>query len=957
MSNGHLHSWSYESLYALLEVASERLAPEDVASRFVTELGERLSLAGASVWLQREDGLGHPRQIASWTARGAAAPPRDLTKLTAVPAASQVWTSSDGREGLFALAAEGYLWLAGRTVGSIREIGEYSRLRLVFRRFADTLEWARVHARSVRRLDDVAASERRAVDQAGRLAALVGSLEGAVLVETADRRIALANASFCKLFGVPAPPEAMIGADCSHAAEGSKNLFQSPDLFIAGVERALENRQPVANEVLEMADGRIVERDFVPISLDGRPAGHAWHYREVTARVRAEREVARLKNFYEQVLGSMPVQLAVFDRELRYLHVTPSAIGDPATRQWIIGRTDREFCERRGLAPEIAEARVAVIREALDTGRSSTFEESFTDRTGELRHFVRFVHPVVDDTGQVVAALGYGLDITDRKRFEEQLTAANRAIEESARARERFLASISHEIRTPLNAVIGMTFLLDETALGAEQESYLAAIRFSADTLLSLINDVLDISKLEAGGVELESIPFRLDSLLRELASATRFDAERKGLALHLQVDPELELPLLGDPTRLRQVLINLVSNAVKFTDQGDIEIAARTLAPVEGRTPVQISVGDSGIGIAPEKRALIFEPFAQERADTARRFGGTGLGLAIVHQIVEHMGGSVTVGDRPGGGTIFTVEVALATAPPAALPAHAAVTSNPELELAGARLLLVEDNRVNQVVASRILRRFGATVEIVSSGEEALQRLAGEEFELVLMDVQMPGLDGYETTRRIRSDLGLAAAQLPVLALTASVLPEERRRAAAAGMNDFIAKPFDPQRIRQVIADHLAARGWHPRAVSGPPQVATNDAAAEAINWSRLEASAMGEPALVVELLDLFIEDAPDGATAIRAAGAAADARRLAAAAHALKASAGAVGAAGLQAALASLESLAPTLEAEAMAVAAEAAARRCLRVVAALREARPRYAARLGEAQGPRDPKGNGG
>ena len=961
MTGGSGQSWSYEALFSLLEVASERIAPEESASRFVVELGERLALAGATVWLQREEWPGAPRQIASWTAKGAAAPPRDLSRMATVPAASQVWISSDGREGLFALAAEGHLWLAGRTIGSIREIGENARLRQVFRRFADTLRWAREHARSVRRVDDVAASERRAVEQAGRLAALVGSLEGAVLVETADRRIALANRSFCEMFGVPAPPEAMVGADCSHAAEGSKSLFLHPDHFIASVEQALERRLPVANELLEMADGRIVERDFVPISLDGRSAGHAWHYREVTARVRAEREVARLKNFYEQVLDAMPVQLAVFDRELRYLHVTPSAITEPATRQWIIGRTDREFCERRGLSPAIAEARVARVREALESGRSSTFEESFTDRAGELRHFVRFVHPVADDAGQVVAALGYGLDITDRKRFEEQLTAANLAIAESARARERFLASISHEIRTPLNAVIGMTFLLDETVLGSEQESYLAAIRFSADTLLSLINDVLDTSKLEAGGVELESIPFRLDGLLRDLAGATRFDAERKGLRLELEVGPGLEVPLLGDPTRLRQVLINLVSNAVKFTDEGTIGISARAGAPVAGRVPVVLTVSDSGIGIAPDKRGLIFEPFAQESADTSRRFGGTGLGLTIVQQIVRRMGGEVTVADREGGGSVFQVRVELAAAPAGALASEADHAADRGLELAGARLLLVEDNRVNQVVASRILRRFGATVEIASGGREALERLATEEFELVLMDVQMPDLDGYSTTRRIRRDLGLTAERLPILALTASVLPEERLRAAAAGMNDFIGKPFDADRIRKVILAHLTARGWQPGTVPGreapvPPSAPPpGGSEVEAIAWTRLEASAMGQPALVVEILDLFIEDGPAAARAIRDAGDAGDARRLSAAAHALKSSAGAIGATGLQAALASLESLAPTLEGPALALAAEAAASRCLRVVAALRAERPRYAARA-EAE-PESPTENGG
>lgn len=937
----HSTSWSYESLFALLEVASERLAPEEASRRFVKELGERLDLAGAAVWLRTDGETRPPRQTARWPAQAAAPTFRDVAKMPTRPAPSQVWISSDGKEGLFALGAEGYLWLAGRTVGSIREIGEFQRLRLVFRRFAEILAAGREHARSVRRLDDLAAAERRATEQAGRLAALVNSLEGAVLVETADRRIALANSAFCRLFRVPAPPEALVGADCSHAAEGSKGLFLDPEGFIAGVDRALARRQPVESEVLEMADGKILERDFVPIHLASLPAGQAWHYREVTARVRAEREVARLKNFYEQILDSMPVQLAVFDRQLRYLHVTPSAIADPETRDWVIGHTDLEYCKRRGLGPEIAAARQARVREALETRRSSTLEESFTDRNGALRHFVRFVHPVIDDAGEVVAVLGYGLDITERKQFEEQLTEANRSIAASARAREKFLASISHEIRTPLNAVIGMTYLLDDTALGPEQESYLAAIRFSADTLLSLINDVLDISKLEAGGVVLEEIPFRLDSLLRELSAASRFDAERKGLRLDLLLGSGLERTWIGDPTRIRQVLVNLVSNAIKFTDHGSVEIAALVWESDPTSPMIEISVSDSGIGIAPEKRAAIFEPFAQERADTARKFGGTGLGLAIVQEIVHQMRGTIDVRDRVGGGTVFTVRLPLTAAPIESLPGGELEEVRPELELAGARVLVVEDNRLNQVVASRILRRFGALVTLAGGGEEALRLLASTEFDLVLMDVQMPDLDGYATTRRVRRELKLAPERLPILALTASVLPDERVRAAAAGMNDFIAKPFDPDRIRQVIRGHLQAVGWRPRPAAlllDPPTVDSPRGPAS-IDRKRLEASAMGQAALVVELIDLFLEDAPVGAHAVRERAANGDGKALAAAAHALKGSAGAVGATNFERSLTDLERLAPTLSASAMTAEGAKVADLCAAAVEELRRIRPAY------------------
>jgi PAS domain S-box-containing protein len=410
--------------------------------------------------------------------------------------------------------------------------------------------------------------------------------------------------------------------------------------------------------------------------------------------------------------------------------------------------------------------------------------------------------PVRDANNRVGLYVGLAQDITERKRAAAEIERAKEAAEAASRAKSEFLANMSHEIRTPMNGILGMAELALATGLTPEQREYLEMIKSSADSLLVVINDILDFSKIEARKLDLEPRAFNLEEVLGPALKVLGLQARAKGLELNLHMQPGLPERVIADADRLRQIVVNLVGNAIKFTQRGEVTVRATCNPDDLGTAWLRFSVQDTGIGIPPEKQQTIFDAFSQADGSVTRRYGGTGLGLSISRRLVEMMGGRIWLESVPGEGSTFHFTVPLCVSPPGALGLAPARPCAPEAARPCKPLdiLLAEDNVINQKVISRLLEKHGHRVEIAANGREALDKLSASSFDLVLMDLQMPEMDGIEATKAIRKLERYTGGHVPIIALTAHALKTDRDRCLAVGMDGYLSKPIRPDDLFRQI-------------------------------------------------------------------------------------------------------------------------------------------------------------
>jgi PAS domain S-box-containing protein len=494
------------------------------------------------------------------------------------------------------------------------------------------------------------------------------------------------------------------------------------------------------------------------------------------------------------------------------------------TLEDIVGKTPGSVLQGEKTDPST----VARMREHLARREGFTAQVLNYGKSGRENWLLIEVRPMKDEAGSVTGYMAIQRDITLRKQAEQALIDAKREAEAANHAKSAFLAAMSHEIRSPMNAVLGTLELLRSSSLDGDQQLWVKAAHESAHALLKIIDDILDFSKIEAGHLILEEIGFNLGSLLGDIVQLFRPRAEAKQLALTLSVAPETPVALKGDPFRLRQIIINLIGNAVKFTDRGGISVSVAPVKMDDAHVLLEFHVRDTGIGIPEQAAESLFHEFVQLEAESSRHYGGTGLGLAISKRLVDLMGGEIGLTSEVGRGSDFWLRLGLALDHSSAgRPESAEWAAEPAGANLG-RILLAEDGEVNRLVIATMLRKSGYTVVAVNDGQAALETLQREPFDMVLMDVQMPVMDGLHAARAIRALPGKGAA-IPILALTANALMENRDACLAAGMDDFITKPVERKRLMASVSHWLRNRSAAPdtggdQASAGPPPVLDRD-------------------------------------------------------------------------------------------------------------------------------------
>ncbi|WP_304237039.1 PAS domain S-box protein [Jiulongibacter sediminis] len=514
---------------------------------------------------------------------------------------------------------------------------------------------------------------------------------------------------------------------------------------------------------------------------------------DVTEKKERERRIIDSENQFRIFFNSSHVVLYTHDLEGKFLSMNSRGTN-------LLGYTEEEIINKNILEIVPLESKKSLpeyLNEIIENGKSKGLMQIVDKNDNKITWMYHNVLAEYADGTKYV--IGNVVDITDRIELENDLQEAKRTAEKNAQMKNLFLANMSHEIRTPMNAITGFGRLLHESPnLSEEQKDYVESINIASSNLLTLINDILDFSKIESGQLELESIQFKLQDQINYVRKILTPAAEKKGLRFKCMVDFTIPEVVQGDPTRLNQVLVNLINNAIKFTEEGYIQLSVQAIKNEDGINLIEFEVKDTGIGIPEDKKEAIFDRFTQANTNTTRKYGGTGLGLSISKSLIEMQGGQIEIESTVGKGSVFRFSLPFIA--PSVIQLEDEKTENQEIELnCKNQILLVEDNVLNQKLAVKVLTNKGFVVDLAENGLVALEKLQSKSYDLILMDLQMPEMDGYQTAHALRNELQI---NTPVMAMTAHSLVGEKEKCLKFGMNDYITKPFDPKVLFRKIKE-----------------------------------------------------------------------------------------------------------------------------------------------------------
>ncbi|MDD4653060.1 MAG: PAS domain S-box protein [Methanothrix sp.] len=669
------------------------------------------------------------------------------------------------------------------------------------------------------------------------------SLDGILVVDCQGQRI-LTNQRLLNMWNVPAEIRDQKKDEALLQYVAGKT--QNPEQFLRKVTHLYDHQEETSRDEIVFKDGMVLDRYSSPvIDVDGKYYGRIWIFHDITKFKRAEEALRESEQRLADIIDFLPDATFAVDREGKVI-AWNRAIEEMTgvSKAEMINKRNYDYSvpfygKHRPILIDLIfmsrkeiEEKYYFVRRKGDQLVAETFIPMLNGKEGVFLWGI--ASPLYDQSGSIVGAIESIRDITRYKKFEKDLKNTNLLLETASKhaqqmaemaeqanaAKSEFLANMSHEIRTPLNGVIGMIGLLRDLDLNAEQREYVEIARISGEMLLSLINDILDFSKIEARKLELERLDFDLHAMLKDTTDILALDIHEKGLELVSLVEPEVPSHLRGDPGRLRQILVNLGGNAVKFTEKGKIVIRVSLESEDDRNAMIRFEVIDTGIGIPADRQKILFSPFTQMDSSTTRQYGGTGLGLAISKQLVKLMGGNIGLQSEAGKGSTFWFTAVFEKLPAGLgsrdktlaeieedgakdnIHAKPAISENAKHKT---RILVAEDNPVNQKVAQVMLKKMGLAADVVANGKEAVDALQTIPYDLVLMDCHMPEIDGFEATRAIRQEESKAQNPgIPIIAMTAATMQGDREKCIQAGMNEFIAKPVQQKELEKILARWL---------------------------------------------------------------------------------------------------------------------------------------------------------